>query len=148
MKTREEWVCDTNVSMCCNSWWVWCLTTQGQTGSHSEHSPVLPPLPNKCDWEVDPSELDFSNSVCIGKVFSTFSWSRWHCTLSRSYFEFLNLHCIYCGRVVSMKLCLRRIDWMWVWNCCLYHILYRMWIQLVEASMVNVHDDNLVIYYF
>ncbi|BAT99063.1 hypothetical protein VIGAN_10044200 [Vigna angularis var. angularis] len=39
----------------------------GQTGSHSEKSPVLPPLPNKCDWEVDPSELDFSHSVCIGK---------------------------------------------------------------------------------
>ncbi|KAL5179114.1 Integrin-linked protein kinase 1 [Glycine soja] len=39
----------------------------GQNGSHFEPSPVLPPLPNKCDWEVDPSELDFSNSVCIGK---------------------------------------------------------------------------------
>ncbi|XP_022633950.1 calcium/calmodulin-dependent serine/threonine-protein kinase isoform X2 [Vigna radiata var. radiata] len=39
----------------------------GQNGSHSEKSPVLPPLPNKCDWEVDPSELDFSHSVCIGK---------------------------------------------------------------------------------
>ncbi|KAK7274871.1 hypothetical protein RIF29_15972 [Crotalaria pallida] len=39
----------------------------GQNGSHSEQKPVPPPLPNKCDWEVDPSELDFSNSVCIGK---------------------------------------------------------------------------------
>ncbi|KAK7368163.1 hypothetical protein VNO80_10186 [Phaseolus coccineus] len=39
----------------------------GQTGSHCEHGPVLPPLPSKCDWEVDPSELDFSNLVCIGK---------------------------------------------------------------------------------
>ncbi|TKY69638.1 phosphorylation protein [Spatholobus suberectus] len=39
----------------------------GQNGSHFEPRLVLPPLPNKCDWEVDPSELDFSNSVCIGK---------------------------------------------------------------------------------
>ncbi|XP_027361246.1 integrin-linked protein kinase 1-like [Abrus precatorius] len=39
----------------------------GQNGSHFEPKPVPPPLPNKCDWEVDPSELDFSNSVCIGK---------------------------------------------------------------------------------
>ncbi|KAJ1423678.1 Serine-threonine/tyrosine-protein kinase, catalytic domain [Sesbania bispinosa] len=39
----------------------------GQNGSHFEPKPVQPPLPNKCDWEVDPSELDFSNSVCIGK---------------------------------------------------------------------------------
>ncbi|CAJ1932003.1 unnamed protein product [Sphenostylis stenocarpa] len=39
----------------------------GQNGSHSEQRPVPPPLPNKCDWEVDPNELDFSNSVCIGK---------------------------------------------------------------------------------
>ncbi|VFQ92241.1 unnamed protein product [Cuscuta campestris] len=39
----------------------------GQNGSHSEPRPVPPPLPNKCDWEVDPSELDFSNSVIIGK---------------------------------------------------------------------------------
>ncbi|GKV22379.1 hypothetical protein SLEP1_g32260 [Rubroshorea leprosula] len=39
----------------------------GQTGSHFEPKPVLPPLPNKCDWEIDPSELDFSNSSIIGK---------------------------------------------------------------------------------
>ncbi|XP_020219110.1 integrin-linked protein kinase 1 [Cajanus cajan] len=39
----------------------------GHNGSHFEPRPVLPPLPNKCDWEVDPSELDFSSSVCIGK---------------------------------------------------------------------------------
>nr|GMD85553.1 serine/threonine-protein kinase STY8 [Ipomoea batatas] len=39
----------------------------GQNGSHLEPRPVQPPLPNKCDWEVDPSELDFSNSVVIGK---------------------------------------------------------------------------------
>ncbi|KAL5759451.1 hypothetical protein ACOSP7_017976 [Xanthoceras sorbifolium] len=39
----------------------------GQNGSHFEPKPVLPPLPNKCDWEIDPSELDFSNSAIIGK---------------------------------------------------------------------------------
>ncbi|GMP93939.1 hypothetical protein CsSME_00043569 [Camellia sinensis var. sinensis] len=39
----------------------------GQNGSHFEQKPVPPPLPNKCDWEIDPSELDFSNSNIIGK---------------------------------------------------------------------------------
>lgn len=39
----------------------------GQTGSHFEPRAVLPPLPNKCDWEIDPSELDFSSSARIGK---------------------------------------------------------------------------------
>ncbi|GAB4829107.1 hypothetical protein Ancab_018770 [Ancistrocladus abbreviatus] len=39
----------------------------GQNGSHFEPKPVLPPLPNKCDWEIHPSELDFSNSFTIGK---------------------------------------------------------------------------------
>ncbi|KAL0909159.1 hypothetical protein M5K25_020002 [Dendrobium thyrsiflorum] len=39
----------------------------GQNGSHFEPTPVLPPLPNKCDWEIDPSELDFSASSVIGK---------------------------------------------------------------------------------
>ncbi|XP_058082871.1 serine/threonine-protein kinase VIK isoform X1 [Magnolia sinica] len=39
----------------------------GQNGSHFEPKPVAPPLPNKCDWEIDPSELDFSNSTVIGK---------------------------------------------------------------------------------
>ncbi|CAM8953976.1 unnamed protein product [Rhodiola kirilowii] len=41
--------------------------TYGQNGSHFEPKPVPPPLPNKCDWEIDPSELDFSNSNIIGK---------------------------------------------------------------------------------
>ncbi|KAF1874798.1 hypothetical protein Lal_00007412 [Lupinus albus] len=40
----------------------------GQNGSHFEPNTVPPPLPNKCDWEVDPSELDFSNSARIGKI--------------------------------------------------------------------------------
>ncbi|GMH15288.1 hypothetical protein Nepgr_017129 [Nepenthes gracilis] len=39
----------------------------GQNGSHFEQKPVPPPLPNKCDWEIDPSELDFSNSNIVGK---------------------------------------------------------------------------------
>ncbi|VFQ66667.1 unnamed protein product [Cuscuta campestris] len=39
----------------------------GQNGSHFEPRAVPPPLPNKCDWEVDPTELDFSNSAIIGK---------------------------------------------------------------------------------
>ncbi|KAK2381052.1 hypothetical protein P8452_37140 [Trifolium repens] len=39
----------------------------GQTGSHFEPRVVPPPLPNKCDWEVDPSELDFSSAARIGK---------------------------------------------------------------------------------
>lgn len=39
----------------------------GQNGSHFESRPVLPPLPNKCDWEIEPSELDFSSSARIGK---------------------------------------------------------------------------------
>ncbi|GAA0171953.1 non-receptor serine/threonine protein kinase [Lithospermum erythrorhizon] len=39
----------------------------GQNGSHFEPRPVPPPLSNKCDWEIDPAELDFSNSNIIGK---------------------------------------------------------------------------------
>ncbi|GFQ02034.1 dual specificity protein kinase spla [Phtheirospermum japonicum] len=39
----------------------------GQNGSHFEPRAVAPPLPNKCDWEVDPHELDFSGSALIGK---------------------------------------------------------------------------------
>ncbi|KAF8378722.1 hypothetical protein HHK36_030071 [Tetracentron sinense] len=41
---------------------------QGQNGSHFESKPVPPPLPKKCDWEIDPSELNFSNSSIVGKV--------------------------------------------------------------------------------
>ncbi|EOY01835.1 hypothetical protein QUC31_013582 [Theobroma cacao] len=41
--------------------------SKGQNGSHFEPKPVPPPLPNKCDWEIDPSELDFTNSNIIGK---------------------------------------------------------------------------------
>ncbi|KAG5521421.1 hypothetical protein RHGRI_033852 [Rhododendron griersonianum] len=43
------------------------VRTNGQNGSHFEQKPVPPPLPNKCDWEIDPSELDFSTSNIIGK---------------------------------------------------------------------------------
>ncbi|KAK6163150.1 hypothetical protein DH2020_002991 [Rehmannia glutinosa] len=39
----------------------------GQNGSHFEPRPVAPPLPNKCDWEIEPAELDFSSSNLIGK---------------------------------------------------------------------------------
>ncbi|XP_047958820.1 integrin-linked protein kinase 1-like isoform X1 [Salvia hispanica] len=39
----------------------------GQSGSHFEPRPVAPPLPNKCDWEIEPSELDFATSTLIGK---------------------------------------------------------------------------------
>ncbi|KAL8518645.1 hypothetical protein ACS0TY_009842 [Phlomoides rotata] len=42
-------------------------SSYGQNGSHFEQRPVAPPLPNKCDWEVEPIELDFSSSVLIGK---------------------------------------------------------------------------------
>ncbi|KAJ3673384.1 hypothetical protein LUZ60_006758 [Juncus effusus] len=39
----------------------------GKNGSHFDQKPIPPPLPNKCDWEIDPSELDFSTSTTIGK---------------------------------------------------------------------------------
>ncbi|WOL02673.1 serine/threonine-protein kinase STY8 [Canna indica] len=39
----------------------------GQNGSHFEQKPVPPPLPSKCDWEIEPSELDFSTAMIIGK---------------------------------------------------------------------------------
>lgn len=44
------------------------FTLQGQDGSHFEAKSVPPPLPNKCDWEIDPSELDFTTATLIGKV--------------------------------------------------------------------------------
>ncbi|XP_068332497.1 serine/threonine-protein kinase VIK-like [Pyrus communis] len=39
----------------------------GHNGSHFEPKPVPPPLPSKRDWEIEPSELDFTNSLTIGK---------------------------------------------------------------------------------
>ncbi|RXH83701.1 hypothetical protein DVH24_005954 [Malus domestica] len=33
-----------------------------------EKKPVPPPLPSKRDWEIEPSELDFTNSFTIGNV--------------------------------------------------------------------------------
>ncbi|CAH8390056.1 unnamed protein product [Eruca vesicaria subsp. sativa] len=39
----------------------------GQNGSHFEPKPVPPPIPKKCDWEIEPAELDFSNAAMIGK---------------------------------------------------------------------------------
>ncbi|KAL0751168.1 hypothetical protein Bca101_033171 [Brassica carinata] len=38
-----------------------------QNGSHFEPKPLPPPIPKKCDWEIDPVELDFSNAAMIGK---------------------------------------------------------------------------------
>lgn len=54
--------------ICYNAMLCLMMMMQGQNGSHFEPKPVMPPLPNKCDWEIDPTELDFSNSVIIGKV--------------------------------------------------------------------------------
>ncbi|EPS65357.1 hypothetical protein M569_09419, partial [Genlisea aurea] len=39
----------------------------GQNGSHFEPRSIPPPQPNKCDWEINPSEIDFSSSNLIGK---------------------------------------------------------------------------------
>ncbi|TQD76013.1 hypothetical protein C1H46_038451 [Malus baccata] len=33
-----------------------------------EKKHVPPPLPSKRDWEIEPSELDFTNSLTIGKA--------------------------------------------------------------------------------
>ncbi|KAJ4907570.1 hypothetical protein Rs2_11228 [Raphanus sativus] len=30
--------------------------------------PVSSPIPNKCDWETEPAELDFPNSAMIRKI--------------------------------------------------------------------------------
>ncbi|GFP95407.1 probable serine/threonine-protein kinase ddb_g0271538 [Phtheirospermum japonicum] len=38
-------------------------------GSHLEPKLVSLPLPNKCDWEIEPGELDFLNAYLIGKDF-------------------------------------------------------------------------------
>ncbi|KAL0647439.1 hypothetical protein Bca4012_045730 [Brassica carinata] len=42
-------------------------TSRSQNGSHFEPKPLPPPIPKKCDWEIDPVELDFSNAAMIGK---------------------------------------------------------------------------------
>lgn len=39
----------------------------GNHGSRFEAKQVAPPLPQKCDWEIDPNELDLSNYTLIGK---------------------------------------------------------------------------------
>lgn len=39
----------------------------GNHGSHFEAKTVAPPHPHKCDWEINPAELDFTNSSLIGK---------------------------------------------------------------------------------
>lgn len=48
--------------------WLSKVCMQGQNGSHFEPKPVPPPIPKKCDWEIEPAELDFSNAAMIGKV--------------------------------------------------------------------------------
>eukprot|EP00252_Welwitschia_mirabilis_P006557 TRINITY_DN1743_c0_g2_i6.p1 TRINITY_DN1743_c0_g2~~TRINITY_DN1743_c0_g2_i6.p1 ORF type:complete len:432 (-),score=73.46 TRINITY_DN1743_c0_g2_i6:271-1566(-) len=39
----------------------------GNHGSRVDAKQVAPPMPQKCDWEIDPSELDFTSCVHIGK---------------------------------------------------------------------------------
>ncbi|CAN7017559.1 unnamed protein product [Brassica oleracea var. botrytis] len=39
----------------------------GQNRSHFEPKPVPPPIPKKCDWEIEPAELDFPNGAMIRK---------------------------------------------------------------------------------
>lgn len=84
---------------------------QGQTGSHFEPRAVPPPLPNKCDWEVDPSELDFSSSARIGKVASPrvfYSFRLYcHCKLySRRYRDVNFKTCFLCFRQLFVLLML------------------------------------------
>ncbi|KAH0859165.1 hypothetical protein HID58_087426 [Brassica napus] len=54
---------------------VFIIVNSCQDGSHFEPRPVSPPIPNKCDWETEPAEVDFPNSAMIGKVFSRFTFS-------------------------------------------------------------------------
>ncbi|KAI9084685.1 hypothetical protein K1719_033329 [Acacia pycnantha] len=68
------------------AWWNFLKShgglSFGQNRSHFEPKPIAPPLPNKCDWEIDPSELDFTNSVCVGKgSFGEILKAHWHGTL-------------------------------------------------------------------
>ncbi|XP_013610166.1 PREDICTED: uncharacterized protein LOC106316849 isoform X1 [Brassica oleracea var. oleracea] len=39
----------------------------GQSPSHFEPKHVPPPIPKKCDWEIEPAELDFPNGAMIRK---------------------------------------------------------------------------------
>ncbi|KAL0336432.1 UNVERIFIED_CONTAM: Integrin-linked protein kinase [Sesamum radiatum] len=62
----------------------------GQNGSHYERRHVPPPLPNKIHWEIDPAELDFSNSTLIGKgSFGEILKAYWreHLLLSNASFQ-------------------------------------------------------------
>ncbi|KMZ75746.1 putative Protein kinase [Zostera marina] len=53
----------------------------GQSGSHSEAKPIPPPLPNQCNWETEPSEIDFSSATIIGKgSFGEIIRARWRGT--------------------------------------------------------------------
>ena len=57
--------------------WTWLITfsAQGQNRSHFEPKPVPPPIPKKCDWEIEPAELDFPNGAMIRKV-CIFFWRQ------------------------------------------------------------------------
>ncbi|KAH7283783.1 hypothetical protein KP509_34G023800 [Ceratopteris richardii] len=39
----------------------------GSHGSRLEPKDVAPPVPQRCDWEIDPNEIDFQKSTIIGK---------------------------------------------------------------------------------